>query len=186
MMIKKIFSLFAFLFMVFAIQAQDQSVNSRVSYGISAGYGDVQFKSDSSFPYVLPGNPGVGDSFFAGVFMDVPLNESFVFKPELNYYISNKSTGYLEVAPLLKYYLFNSGFNIIGGPQARIILTEVDDIYRRTGFELAGGLGYDFDRSWYVQAKYAYELTNRYKEGVPTGGSEMHFETLTVGLGFRF
>jgi opacity protein-like surface antigen len=184
---KKIVFSLCFVFFSFSVLAQEIDVDPGTSFGVFAGAGNINHVSDAPFPYSLPHNPGVGESFLIGVFLDVPLGENIFFNPELNYLSSNKSTGYLEVAPLLKYTLFNSNFNVLAGPQATIIVTELnEDFYRRTGFELAGGLGYDFGSKWFVQAKYAYELTNRYKEKVPAGGSEMHFETWTVGVGFKF
>ena len=115
------------------------------------------------------------------------MGENLFFKPELNYNFSNKSTGYLELAPLLKYNLFDTDLSVLAGPQARIITTELSDNYKRTGFELAGGLNYDLGKRWVIEAKYAYEFTNRYEDGFQyTGDKEMHFETWSVGIGFKF
>lgn len=186
-MLKRIIFSFSFLFLVFSVEAQETDVNSGTTFGVFAGVGNINHVSDALFPYNLPKNPGVGESYLVGIFLDVPLGESLFFKPELNYFISNKSTGYLEVAPLLKYYLLDTDFSILAGPQARIITTELADNYKRAGFELAGGLSYDLGKRWVIEAKYAYELTNRYKEGYQyTGGADLHFETWSVGVGFKF
>lgn len=185
-MIKKISSLLIFCFVVFYAQAQLDTPARKTSFGISAGYADIQFKSKNSFPYTLM-DPGVDESFYVGMSVDVPLGEDLLFNPQLKYIFPSKSTGYLEVAPLIKYHIFNSGIHFLAGPQLKLITSKVAENYKRTGFEVAGGLGYNFGKRWLVEAKYAYELTNRYEEDIaPTGNSEMHFETLTVGVGYRF
>ena len=186
-MIKKIILPFSFLLLFFSVKAQETDVIPRRSFGIFAGAGNINHVSDAPFPYILHHNPGVGESVVVGVFMKVPMGENLFFKPELNYNFSNKSTGYLELAPLLKYNLFDTNLSVLAGPQARIITTELSDNYKRTGFELAGGLNYDLGKRWVIEAKYAYEFTNRYEDGFQyTGDKEMHFETWSVGVGFKF
>lgn len=187
LMIKKNLILVSFLLLSLWSEAQTTTAEQETVFGVTAGYSNVNFKAEEGYPLLkVDENPGINDSFFVGIFAEVPLGLKTLFKPEVNYFFANNSKGYLEISPLFKYYLFNSGFSVLVGPQIRFITGTLSNNYKRTGFEASVGLGYDFKR-FSVQAKYAYEFTNRYKEDVePTGGLEMHFETFSVGIGYKF
>lgn len=186
-MMKQFFVLAIFLMAGTFANAQTSAMEKETKIGVTAGYSDADFKSDGLYPILsVTDNPTFGGTVFVGVFADISLGTNTFFKPEVNYHFG-RDTGFLEVSPLFKQYLFNSGFNILAGPQVRFITGPLSENYKRTGFEVAGGLGYDFTPNLFVQAKYSFEFTNRYVEDVePTGGNELHFETFSIGLGYKF
>ena len=182
---KKNFLIASFLF--FSIWAGAQTTEKRTTFGLTAGYSNIKFNANEGYPlFSVDKNPGINDNFFIGAFAEIQLNPKTLFKPEVSHIFTKESNGYLEVSPLFKYHLFNSGFNVFGGPQLRYITGSVSDNYKRLGFGLTAGLGYDFNK-FSMQARYSYEFTNRYKDDVaPTDGLKMHLEVFSVGVGYKF
>lgn len=184
---KKIVVLAFFLLAGSFVNAQTSAPQNETRFGFTSGYVNTSFISDAPHPILkVVDNPTFGKAIFVGAFADIFLGSSTFFKPEVIYHFGDR-TAFLEVSPLFKQYLFNSRFHVLAGPQVRFIIGPLAENYKRTGLELAGGLGYDITKDIFIQAKYSYEFTNRYEEGVePTGGNEMHFETFSIGLGYRF
>lgn len=140
--------------------------------------------------------------FYIGGFLDIAASEKFHIQPELSYgKAGDLEFFYLPV--MAKYYVVDR-FNIQAGPQLSfssnlndikrsirdiegVIGTDanIDDVFRTTGVDLGVGLGFDITDQFFAQARYAFELTNRYK-GPLNNSLEIKPQTLMVGVGFSF
>ena len=63
--------------------------------------------------------------------------------------------------------------------------SNIGDVLRTTGVDLGFGVGYDITDRFFAQARYAFELTNRY-DGPLNSVLEIKPQTLMVGIGFTF
>ena len=90
---------------------------------------------------------------------------------------------------MAKYYLGNSGFNIQAGPQVNFSIDDLG-VPDRFGLALAGGLGYDINDNFRLEARYAREILNRVdadnQETRITSITGYKFHNLSLGLSYAF
>jgi len=80
-------------------------------------------------------------------------------QPSVNFAIVEDSN-WLFVPVMLKYYVADK-LNIAAGPQGTFSLEDTEGLVSTFGLDLAFGAGYDINDNFYLQARYALELTNR-------------------------
>lgn len=152
------------LLAAFAICAQ--FTNAQV--GITGGYLNV--KNDGA----SEGSSG----FYAGLYSDLDITESFHFQPGLLYGNSN-NTNFLYVPLMFKYYVARTDLNIQVGPQGTLILEDLGDFKNQIGLDLAVGVGFDIFHNVFIETRYAFKMVNEDIAGV----GSTNFNTLMIGLG---
>lgn len=166
---------------IFASQLTAQ----KTTFGLTAGYLNVETTSS----YMEMNFSENASGFFAGVLLDVPLSGSFRLEPAIIYGNAQELNA-LFVPVLAKYYLAESGFSFLAGPQGTIILDELLAPVNRFGFDLTFGATYDITENLFLQARYALELTNRANtevDGFPADAdANSGMNSLHVGIGYKF
>jgi len=152
------------LLVAFAIATQ--FANAQV--GITGGYLNV--KTDGA-------NEGAS-GFYAGIYSDLDISQSFHFQPSL-LYGNAEDTNFLYVPLMFKYYVANTDLNIQLGPQGTVILEDLGDFKNQVGLDLAVGAGFDLFHNVFIEARYAFKLVNEDVAGV----GSTNFNTFMVGLG---
>ena len=119
--------------------------------------------------------------FYVGGVVDFSISEKFHIQPELVY--ANVNGGNGLILPIMAKYYVSNGFNIQAGPQLDFSLEEVPDDFTGTGISLAGGLGYDIDDNFFIEARYSFQLNDYY-----TGNLDVETSSnfLMVGVGYKF
>ena len=180
-MFKKI-SLFA-IFALVSICGQAQE-SSSTKIGVSAGYLNQEWDIDSR-DFDLSGN---SSGYYAGLFADFDLGSSFRLQTSA-LYAKTDELDQILVPVMAKYYLGNSGFNIQAGPQVNFSIDDLG-VPDRFGLALAGGLGYDINDNFRLEARYAREILNRVdadsQETRITGITGYKFHNLSLGLSYVF
>jgi len=146
------------LLAAFAVCAQ--FTNAQV--GITGGY--LSVKNDGA----TEGSSG----FYAGIYSDLDISESFHFQPSL-LYGNAKDTNFLYVPLMFKYYVAKLG------PQGTVILEDLGDFKNQVGLDLSVGVGFDIFYNVFVEARYAFKLINEDVAGIES----TNFNTFMVGLG---
>lgn len=80
---------------------------------------------------------------------------------------------------MFKYYAIDS-FNLQVGPQISFGLDKSNR--SAVGLDIGAGLGYDFNKHFFVEGRYNYEMTNRSN----FNGIKTKYNNFTIGLGFKF
>lgn len=153
---------------------------------VQAGYLVIDPSFSSFYPEIsnefITGEAGL----FIGVNYNLRLNRDFSIVPEVSF-ISNKESVHYRVAGMVEYRMSSTGFYGLAGPQVNILSGNSLNPYERAGFELTGGVGYDISRSFYLEARYSHEFTNRFKPETPISDEDYYrFRSYSIGLGFRF
>jgi len=76
-------------------------------------------------------------------------------------------------------YKLGESFFVQAGPQINYLLEDVED--GALGIDIAVGAGYNINETWYVEARYGFEVSR--------GGDFGDFNninTLSIGAGYRF
>ncbi|HBT10087.1 MAG TPA: OmpW family protein [Leeuwenhoekiella sp.] len=174
---KKITLFLVFALASFAVSAQDTKL------GFTAGYLNAEVKvsadGDGSFSASESG-------FYLGALADIDLNGALHLQPEVLY--SNVNDGSVLYIPVLfKYYISESGFNLMAGPQATIDLEEAEEGYNSLGVDASFGIGYDINENFFIDARYSLEVTNRIGDlpGLPDNISGK-INSLQIGVGYKF
>lgn len=156
----------------------------QTEFGLTAGYSNLTIKS--SFNNL--GGSVSGSGLYIGFFADVFISENFHIQPSINYgNIENANLLFIPV--MVKYYIGNSGFSLKAGPQATFNLEGLNGYTNLAGLDLALGVGYNITENLFLQARYAFELTNRIKEENFQDGPEppkLHYNSFFAGIGFKF
>lgn len=175
---KKLFLLSIILFSSFQLSAQE------IKFGLTGGYLNVDVTA--SFEEI---NSSVNESwYYIGALADIALNQSFHLKPGVNYG-NIEDSGILYIPIVAKYYIATSGFHLQAGPQASIILEESGEEMNSFGLDIGFGAGYDITQNFFIEARYALELTNRITDaGQQAIGADVaaRINSLNVGLGYKF
>ncbi|UKM65895.2 PorT family protein [Flavobacteriaceae bacterium GSB9] len=156
-------------FLIF-ITAQAQSIDFGAKSGMNVAtfYGN---RSDSN----IDRNSLIG--FHAGVLAEVKLSENFALQPELLYSRAGAEEenlvtfqlDYVSLPVMAKFYIVD-GFSLDVGPQFGLLINDtakfqMDDVpdydTDANTFDLAlnAGLGVNFTKSWFAQARYSYGIT---------------------------
>lgn len=151
-------------------------------FGFTAGYlnAEVEVSLDGE------GSVSASESgFYVGALADIDLNGALHLQPEVLYGNINEGS-VLYIPVLLKYYIAESGFHFMAGPQATIDLEEGQEGYNSLGIDAAFGLGYDINENFFLNARYALELTNRIGDIEGAEGLKGKINSLQLGVGYKF
>ncbi|WP_121666648.1 porin family protein [Mesonia aquimarina] len=155
--------------------AQSQTVD----FGVKAGFLNVQAEIETPDGDVSNSEAG----FLIGGLVDIGVSENFHVQPELLY--GNAGEGSALFIPILaKYYIADSGFAILAGPQGTLDLEEAVEGVNTFGIDATFGASYDITENFFIDARYSFELTNRFKDG----GDDFkgHINSLQIGVGYKF
>ena len=169
------------LFLLFISITTFSFVNAQ-QFGVKAGFNSTRF---------VAAYEGNSDSesisgFYVGVLAEFELSDVLRIQPELQYISINKdgeSTAFLNVPIMFKYYITDI-FNLQVGPQIGYSLEKSVDDLSNLGFDIAIGSGFDINDVFFVDARYAYNINNRYT-GV-LNGLTLRYNTFQVGVGYKF
>lgn len=175
---KKLFFALALVFAALQTNAQEETTR----FGLTAGYLNLNVKAS----YEGMSASVNGSGFYVGGLLEVPVSTNFYIQPAV-LYGNAEDSGMLYVPVMAKLYLVNSGLNVQAGPQATFILEEAEEGTNSFGLDLALGAGYDITENFFLDARYAFELTNRVgdMEGLPEGVKST-INSFTVGVGYKF
>jgi len=190
------------VFTVNSLQSQDLP-----KFGITAGLlnTNVDFKTGNSLLNLVGVNSFAkinSTGFYIGGLVDIEVVDKFHIQPEL-LYGSAEDLSFIYLPVMAKYYVADK-FNIQVGPQLNfssnlddikraIRDTEellgtngnVDDVLKTFGIDLGIGAGFDVSNNIGIQARYAFELTDRYSG--PAGGVlDIKGSSFIVGLTYMF
>ena len=173
---KKLFLIASFIVLgTTATQAQDYW-----NFGIKGGANFATIANEDGE------NPDGRTSFNVGAMVEIPVSDKFSIQPEVLYgNINDGSVLYIPV--LFKYYISESGFNLMAGPQATIDLEEAEEGYNSLGVDASFGIGYDINENFFIDARYSLEVTNRIGDlpGLPDNISGK-INSLQIGVGYKF
>ncbi|MBV7270356.1 outer membrane beta-barrel protein [Winogradskyella luteola] len=167
--------LFLAAFAVFAFA----SINAQ-QFGALAGFSNVSAD-------VSGADSDSESGFHIGAFAEFELSDTFDLQPEVTY-TSAGDFAALNVNAIVK-YSFSEDFNIQLGPQIGFVMGDVADFLdelddtTKLNLQLAAGVGYDIDENFSVQARYGFQLNDHF---TGDGDGEIKFNTLTVGVGYKF
>lgn len=159
------------------------SLSYAQQFGVKAGFNSTSF----AVTFMDESDSDASNGFYLGVLADFEISEGLNLQPELQYVnISEdgESTGFLNLPVMFKYYIAE-GFNVQAGPQISYLLEEAEDDFSNLGIDLAVGLGYDIDDNFFVDARYSYNLNNRYT-GEGSDDFSIRFNAFQVGVGYKF
>jgi len=152
------------------------------SFGVTAGYTNISENvkaNDGSNSFtVSDGESG----FYVGGLMDIAVGDNFHVQPEALFALV-QDTKFLYIPVLAKFYIADSGFHVLAGPQANIVLEETFGT-NAFGLDLTFGAGYDINEHFFLDARYGLELTNRVNDA--PNDAKVRYNTLNVGVGYRF
>lgn len=151
-----------------ALSSNAQSLAAKAGYGnlsVSLGEGVSASVSGVSF----------------GISADFEMTQSLDLQPEVMY-TSFEGGGLVSIPVMAKYYLGES-FNIQGGPQMNYDIGEAPEDFNAIGLGIAAGGGYDISDQFFVDARYNFEVTNRY---TGEGEGDWSYSLFSLGLGYRF
>lgn len=160
-----------------------KSFSQEAKFGLTAGY--LNLSSSTSYSdYKVSENYS---RFFAGIFGDFTLSEALHIEPAA-IYGNAENLNILFLPVLAKYYLSGSGFNLIAGPQGSMILDEIDPAFKRMGWDLTFGAGYDVTEKISFRARYSFEITNRDNNNIigASNGINSRVNSLFAGVGYKF
>ncbi|EAR01940.1 porin family protein [Maribacter sp. HTCC2170] len=200
---KKLFLLSLFSLFVFNL-SQAQSLPK---FGITGGLlnTNVDFKTGNSLLNLVGVNNFAkinSTGYYIGALVDIEVLGNFHVQPELTYG-SAKDLSFIYLPVMAKYYIADQ-FHIQAGPQLNfssnlddikkairdteeLIGTNgnVDDVLKSVGVDIGVGAGYDVMDNLTIQARYSFELTDRYSG--PAGGVlDIKGSAFQVGLAYMF
>lgn len=164
------------LIVMLGITAISQAQETK--FGVTAGYNNLTEKAKAeglSFSQSYSG-------FYVGALAEFNLNEKWSIQPEVLASFVEEST-VLYVPVFVKYYVVEK-INVQAGVQGTTFLEETPDEINSFGLDLGFGAGYDINEHFFLEARYTFELTNRYAGEV--SGLKDKINTFAVGVGYKF
>ena len=174
--------------LILAIALVFISINShaqKVKFGLKAG---ANFAN-------LTGNDADGfdglTSYHIGAVLELNILENFSVQPELLYSSQGaKQDGfddvkldYVTVPVLAKFYLISDRLSLEAGPQFSFLVNDnLDNTFEKKDYDFAavGGLGFNFTKNIFAQARYVVGLTDTTKD------AEIKNSIIQVSLGYTF
>ncbi len=181
------------------VTATTLQAQGNVKVGLSGGLLNVDTNIKIDVPIignVFNGNAINETGFYIGGLVDIEVTPEFHIQPEVLY----GSAGDLSFvyAPILAKYYIAGKFNLQAGPQftfssnvdeikdaLELISNDIDDAVNSMGIDLAVGAGFDITNKVAVQARYTFEMTNRY-DGPAATALLIKPSNLFVGAVFTF
>lgn len=170
-------------------------------FGLSGGLLNTNVDFDFTFGNLSATN---NTGFYLGVAVDIPATERLHIQPEL-LYGSAGDLGFVMVPVMAKFYAADKFF-LQGGPQLSFSTTlndikgkvrsaieiidedyngTVESVLKNVGLDLGFGAGYEVSDNLAIQARYSFELSNRY-DGPGSGLLKLRAQQLNVGVLFMF
>ncbi|WBL24472.1 outer membrane beta-barrel protein [Zunongwangia sp. HGR-M22] len=182
---KKICVILILCFSGLAVSAQD------VKFGLQGGFTSLNGKSSNSLENIS--YSGTSSGFYLGGLLNFQLSEAIHLQPSVNY-VNADEENLLMIPVIFQYYIENSGFYFLGGPQATLMLNQSSingiDVFKVFGFDLAIGAGYTINENFFIEAKYSFELTNRYSSDIQDAAGSVEVDSkinaFTLGVGYKF
>lgn len=161
----------AVIALAFSAQAQD------VRFGATAGYLNARASVKADGLSISASESG----FYVGAVADFLVSESFSVQPELLFASIDESNGLL--LPILGKFAISEKFNFQVGPQLVFSLEDTPEDFSSVEFDIAGGIGYDINEDFFIEARYSFQINNSYtgSEDVKVRGNY-----LTIGMGYKF
>ncbi|TDE45858.1 PorT family protein [Flavobacterium rhamnosiphilum] len=165
-----------------------------VKFGIKAG---LNYANQTGSDITINGsnyNKDAITSYHAGLVAEIKLTDGFSVQPELLYSTQGASyenageefkneLGYLSIPVLAKFHL-NKTVSLDLGPQASFLLSERKNANIKDPetfeFGLAGGLGLNITKNFFLQGRYVLGLTEASKD------AEVKNSVVQVSAGFTF
>jgi hypothetical protein len=162
------------------------SSNAQIfKFGVKAG---VNFAN-------LTGNDADGfdglTSYHFGVVTELKILENFAIQPEVLYSSQGAKSDafndvkfdYITVPVLAKFYLISNKLSLEAGPQFAFLVNDnVDSTFETKSFDFGavGGLGFNFTKSIFGQARYVVGLTDT------TRDADVKNAVIQFSLGYTF
>ncbi|MDC7996190.1 porin family protein [Altibacter sp. HG106] len=162
---------------------------AQTQFGFKAGYNNFTSFIESDGIKFTESSPGV----YAGFLADITVSENFHLQPEAIYshIFPNQGDAYQSIyIPVLgKYYIAESGFHLMAGPQAHWRLELDTEVFNAIGIDAIFGAGFDITKHFFAEIRYGFELTNRFKDDVlsvqGTSLAKLRARTLQIGVGYK-
>lgn len=169
--------------LVALILCVSKGFTQEAEFGITAGYLNLNVSSYQQGADISENASG----FFAGILGDFKLSERFYVEPAAIYGYA-KESNILFIPIHAKYYIGQSGINLLAGPQATMILDEINPSVNRLGWDLSFGAGYDVTDEIFLRVKYALEITDRHNHEVRAvpEGTNAGINSIFAGIGYKF
>ena len=152
--------------------------SEKTRFSIKAGYTGISVRSKAEGSEISSTASDGGVSF--GIGLDIPLSGSWYIEPSA-LYGSIDSESWLFIPVMAKYYVADQ-FSIMAGPQGTFSFEDKEGLPINTfGLDLGFGLGYDFSDAFFIEARFATEITNRTSEGIEVTGFDDSFDPSLVG-----
>lgn len=170
-------------YLVALILCISKGFSQEAKFGLTAGYLNLNVSSYYQGSEISENASG----FYAGILGDFKLSEAFHLEPSAIYGHA-KELNVLFIPLHAKYYIGQSGFNLLAGPQATMILDEINPRVKRIGWDLILGAGFDVTDEIFLQVKYALEITNRHNDEIigAADGINVGINSLFAGIGYKF
>lgn len=170
-------------------------------FGLSGGL----LNSNVDFDFTLGNLSATNNTgFYLGMAVDIPATESLHIQPEL-IYGSAGDLGFVMIPVMAKFYAADKFF-LLAGPQLSFSTTlndikgkvrsaielidedyngTIESVLKNVGVDLGFGAGYEVSDNLAIQARYSFELSNRY-DGPGSGFLKLRAQQLNVGVLFMF
>ena len=171
--------LFFIAMIMIAVVNTANSQNSK--FGTTGGFHNLSIKASSSGISASADASGA----YAGFFGEFELSESLNIQPEVQFAIvfSDGESSEQIVLPIMFKYYVSEQFNVQAGPQLDFALNAGPGI-NTFGIALGFGAGYDFSDKFFASGRYGLGLSNRLADA--PSGVNVKFNTIQVGIGYRF
>ena len=161
-------------------------IKAALNYANQTG-SDITINSDNY-------NTDAITSYHAGLVAEIKVTDGFSVQPELLYSTQGATyknaaeefkneLGYLSIPVLAKFHL-NKTVSLDLGPQASFLLSERNefDVKNAETFEfgVAGGLGFNITKNFFLQGRYVLGLTEASKD------AEVKNSVVQISAGFTF
>lgn len=172
--------------LVFSLFIGLNSFAQNVDFGIQAGYTNAEIEATAQGTQVSDDASG----YYIGFLTDFEFSENWHLQPSVNYF-NAEDTDFLSIPVIVQYYIENSSFYLQAGPQGTIVL-EDNPVANTFGLDAAFGAGYHITESFFIEARYGIELTNRYNRESRDYAEQYDVDlnsglnTLMVGVGYKF
>ncbi|MGB7842502.1 MAG: porin family protein [Salinimicrobium sp.] len=151
----------------------------QAGFGVKAGYANITAKAKYQGVTASASESG----FYVGILKEIPLGDSFILQPEL-LYANAAETGFLYL-PIMAKYNVSPQFSLQAGPQANFVLDSAPE-ENKFGLDIAFGAGFNIDSHFFIDARYGLEVTNRMGEEYDGYDIKGSYNTLMVGVGYKF